>query len=100
MDKNSDILRCPYFCSKQRNGEFKFCEAAKADISIQWAKLYKERNYENTITNTICLVKTLFEDLHWLIDYIQQLTDQKMKQHSVNLHTLYNNDGGENNDGA
>jgi hypothetical protein len=35
MDKNSDILRCPYFCSKQRNGEFKFCEAAKADISIQ-----------------------------------------------------------------
>ena len=63
MNKNSDILCSPYFCSNKRYGEYKFCKAVKADILIQQAKQSKERNYENTITNTICLVKTLFEDL-------------------------------------
>jgi hypothetical protein len=35
MDKTSEILRYPFFCSKKRYGEFNFCEAVKADISIQ-----------------------------------------------------------------
>ncbi len=100
LDKSSDILRYPYFCSKKRYGEFNFCEAVKADISIQRAKQSKEQNYENTITNTFCLVKTLFEDLDGLIDYIQQLTDKTLKHRVVNLQTLFNNVGDEKKEAA
>jgi hypothetical protein len=33
LDRNNDILHGPYFCANVHNGEFKFCEAVKVDIS-------------------------------------------------------------------
>ncbi len=33
LDRNNDILHGPYFCTNVRNGEFKFCEAVKVDVS-------------------------------------------------------------------
>jgi hypothetical protein len=46
LDRNNDVLHGPYFCTNIRNGEFKFCEAVKVDISNVSAQQTKERNHK------------------------------------------------------
>jgi hypothetical protein len=33
LDRNDDVLHRPYFCTKVCNGDLKFCEAVKVDVS-------------------------------------------------------------------
>ena len=49
------------FCSRKnsaKKGEHQFCEAVKFDVSKT-----KETNFQASITNTIALVKVLFQDV-------------------------------------
>jgi hypothetical protein len=55
LDRNDDVLHGPYFCANVRNGEFKFCEAVKVDISNVCAIQTKERNHKKNISNTMSL---------------------------------------------
>ncbi len=40
-----------------------FCEAVKVDLLIQRSTQTKEKNYERYISNSMTLVKVLFEEL-------------------------------------
>ncbi len=40
--RNNDVLHGPYFCTNVHNGEFKFCEAVKVDVSNVCAQQTKE----------------------------------------------------------
>jgi hypothetical protein len=61
LDINGDVLHGPYFCTNVRNGEFEFCEAVKVDVSNVHAQQTKERNHKKNVSNTMSLVKVLFE---------------------------------------
>jgi hypothetical protein len=70
LDRTDDVLHYPYFCSDKRFGESIFCEAVKVDLSIQCSTQTKEQNYERYVSNSMSLVKVLFEELRPAIDRI------------------------------
>jgi hypothetical protein len=74
-----DVPNYPYFCSNKRFGKYNFCEVVKVDLSIQCSTQTKERNYERYASNSMTLVKVLFEELHPAIDCIKALGYQTMK---------------------
>ncbi len=51
----------------------------KVDLSIQHSTQTKEQNYERYVSNSMTLVKVLFEKLCQAIDCIDDLGHQKMK---------------------
>jgi hypothetical protein len=70
LDRTDDVLHYPYFCSKKRFGEYMFCEAVKVNLSIQHSTKIKEQNYDRYVSNSMSLVKVLFEELRQAIDRI------------------------------
>jgi hypothetical protein len=68
LDRNDGILHGPYFCTNICNGEFKFCEAVKGDVLNVHAQQTKERNRKKNVSNTMSLVKVLFEDMSLAIN--------------------------------
>ncbi len=51
----------------------------KVDLSIQCSTQTKEQNYERYVSNSMFLVKVLFEELRPAIDCINDLGRQTMK---------------------
>ncbi len=49
LDRNDDVLHGPYFCTNVCNGEFKFFEAVKVNVSNVHAQQTKERNHKKSI---------------------------------------------------
>jgi hypothetical protein len=78
-DRTDDVLHYPYFGSDKRFGEYNFCEVLKVDLSIQCSPQIKEQNYERYVSNSMSLVKVLFEELRPAIDCINDLDHQTMK---------------------
>ena len=79
LDRTDDVLHYPYFCSNKRFGEYNFCEVVKVDLSIQHSTQTKEQNLERCVSNTMYLVKVLFEELRPAIDCINDLDHQSMQ---------------------
>jgi hypothetical protein len=79
LDRTDDVLHYPYFCSDKQFGEYMFCEAVKVNLSIQRLAQTKEQNYERYVSNSMFLVKVLFEELRQAIDRIHELDHQTMK---------------------
>jgi hypothetical protein len=73
LDTTDDVLHYPYFCSNKRFGEYNFCEAVKVDPSIQRLTQTKEQINERYVSNSMILVKVLFEELRPAIDCIKDL---------------------------
>jgi hypothetical protein len=90
LDMPDDVLHYPYFCSNKRFGEYNFCEAVKVDLSIQCSTQTKEQNLERYVSNTMHLVKVLFEKLHAAIDCINDLDRQSMQAKLDQHFTLFN----------
>ncbi len=67
-----------------------FCEAVKVDLSIQRLTQTKEQNYERYVSNSMSLVKVLFEELHQANDRINELDHQTMKAELDQHCTLFN----------
>jgi hypothetical protein len=78
LDRTDDVLHYPYFCSDKRFG-YNFCEAVKVDLSIQRSTQTKEQNLERYVSNTMYLVKVLFEEMRPAIDCINDLDRQSMQ---------------------
>ena len=85
-----DVLHYPYFCSNKQFGEYNFCEAVKVDLSIQRLTQTKEQNYERYVSNSMSLVKVLFEELRPAIDCINDLHHQTVKAKLDQHFTLFN----------
>ena len=85
-----DVLHYPYFCSNKWFGEYNFCEAVKVDLSIQRSTQTKEQNLERYVSNTMHLVKVLFEELRLAIDCINNLDRQSMQAKLDQHFTLFN----------
>jgi hypothetical protein len=79
LDRTDDVRHYPYFCSYKRVGKYNFCEAVKVDLSIQCSTQTKEQNNERYVSNSMTLVKVLFEELRPAIDCIKNLGRQTMK---------------------
>jgi hypothetical protein len=90
LDRTDDVLHYPYFCSDKQFGEYKFCEAVKVDLSIQRSPQTKEQNYERYVSNSMSLVKVLFEELRTAIVCINDLDHQTMKAKLDQHFTLFN----------
>jgi hypothetical protein len=90
LDRMDDALHYPYFCSNKRFGEYNFCEAVKVDLLIQHSTQTKEQNLERYVSNTMHLVKVLFEELRPAIDYINDLDRQSMHTKLDQHFTLFN----------
>jgi hypothetical protein len=92
LDRNDDVLHGPYFCINVRNGEFKFCEAVKVDVSNVCAQQTKERNHKKNVSNTMSLVKVLFEDIILAITvWKKSKYEQLQVKDASDLHvTLFN----------
>ncbi len=72
--------------------QYKFCEVAKVDLSIQHWSQTKEQNYERYVSNSLTLVKVLFEKLRPAIDCIQDLGHQTMKAKLDQHFTLFSSE--------
>ena len=73
-DKNGEQM----FCSREngvKKGEHQFCEAVKVDASKT-----KETNFQASITNTIALVKVLFEDVGVASEIIEMAKIEKKSE--------------------
>jgi hypothetical protein len=83
---------CIYFCTNVRNGEFIFCEAVKVDVLNVRAQQTKERNYKKDVSNTISLVKVLFEDFSLAINVWKKSEYEQLQvKDALDLHvTLFN----------
>ncbi len=79
LDRMDAVLHYPYFCSDKRFDEYMFCEVVKVDLSIQRSTQTKEQNYERHVSNSMSLVRVLFEELRQAIDRINELDHQTMK---------------------
>jgi hypothetical protein len=79
LDRTDDVLHYPYFCSNKCFSEYNFCEAVKVDLSMQRSTQTKEQNYERYVSNSMTLVKVLFEELCPAIDCIDDLGHQTIK---------------------
>ena len=90
VDTTDDVLFYPYFYSNKRFGEYNFCEVVKVDQSIQRSTQTKEQNLERYVSNTMHLVKVLFEELHPAIDCINDLDRQSMHTKLDQHFTLFN----------
>ncbi len=90
LDRMDDVLHYPYFCSNKGFGEYMFCDAVKVDLSIQHSTQTKERNYERYVSNSMSLVKVLFEELRQAIDCINELDRQTMSAKLDQHCTLFN----------
>jgi hypothetical protein len=67
-----------------------FCEAVKVDLSIHRSPQTKEQNYERYVSNSMSLVKVLFEELRPAIDCINDLHHQTVKAKLDQHFTLFN----------
>ncbi len=90
LDTTDDVLHYPYFCSNKRFGKYNLSEAVKVDLSIQCSMQTKEQNYERYVSNSMTLVKVLFEELYPAIDYIKDLGHQTMKAELDQHFMLFN----------
>jgi hypothetical protein len=74
------------------NGEFKFCEAVKVDVSNVCAQQTKERNHKKNVSNTMSLVKVLFKDISLAINVPKKSKyEQLQMKDALDLHvTLFN----------
>ncbi len=90
LDRTDDVLHYPYFYSNKWFGEYNFCEAVKVDLSIQHLTQTKEQNYERYVSNSMSLVKVLFEELHPAIVCINDLDRQTIKAKLDQHFTLFN----------
>jgi hypothetical protein len=90
LDAMDDVLHYPYFCSAKHFGKYNFCEAVKVDLWIQCLTQTKEQNYERYVSNSMTLVKVLFEELHPAIDCIKDLGHQTIKAKLDQHLTLFN----------
>ncbi len=90
LDRTDDVLHYPYFCSDRQFGEYNFCEAVKVNLSIQRSTQTKEQNLERYVSNTMHLVKVLFEELRPAIDCITDLDHQPMQAKLDQHFTLFN----------
>jgi hypothetical protein len=79
LDTTDDVLHYPYFCSDKRFGEYKFCEAVKVDLSNQRSTQTKEQNMGRYVSNTMHLVKVLFEEFCPAIDCMIDLDSHSMQ---------------------
>ncbi len=62
----------------------------KVDLSIQHLPQTNEQNYERYVSNSMSLVKVLFEELRPAIDCINDLDCQTMKTKLDQHFTLFN----------
>ncbi len=62
----------------------------KVDLSIQRSTQTKEKNLERYVSNTMHLVKVLFEELRPAIDCINDLDHQSMQAKLDQHFTLFN----------
>ncbi len=92
LDRNNDVFHGPYFCTNVCNGEFKCCEAVKVDVLNVHAQQTKERYYKKNVSNTMCLVKVLFEDMSLAINvWKESKYEQLQVKDALDLHvTLFN----------
>jgi hypothetical protein len=92
LERNDDVLHRPYICTNVRNGEFKFCKAVNVDVSNVRAQQTKERNHEKNVSNTMSLVKVLFEDISLAINvWKKSKYEQIQVKDALDLHvTLFN----------
>jgi hypothetical protein len=92
LARNDDVLRGTYFCTNVHNGEFEFCEAVKVDVSNVRAQQTKERNHKKNVSNTMSLVKVLFEDMSLAINvWKKSKYEQLQKKDALDLlNTLFN----------
>jgi hypothetical protein len=89
LDRTDDVLHYPYFCSNKCFGEHIFFEVVKVDLSIQCLTQTKEQNYERYVSNSMTLVKPLFEELRPAIDCIIDSGHQTMKAKLDQHFTLF-----------
>ncbi len=77
----SDNDRDRLFCSKvngAKKGEEEFCEAVKVDVSKT-----KETHFQASITNSVALVRVLFEDFGVAVEILEKATKyQHMSKYS------------------
>jgi hypothetical protein len=85
-----DVLHYPYFCSNKRFGEYMFSEVVKVYLSIQRSTQTIEQNLERYVSNSMSLVKVLFEELCQAIDRINELDRQTMQAKLDQHCTLFN----------
>ncbi len=92
LDRNDDVLHGPYFCTNVCNGEFKFFEAVKVDVLNVRAQQTKKRNHKKNVSNTMSLVKVLFEDMSLAINvWKKSKYEQLQVKDALDLHiTLFN----------
>jgi hypothetical protein len=87
LDRNDEVLHGPYFCTNVCNGEFKFCEAVKVDVSNVHAQQSKERSHKKNVLNTMSLVKVLFEDMSLAINVWKKFKYKQLQvKDALDLH--------------
>jgi hypothetical protein len=92
LDRNNEGLHGPYFCTNVCKGELKFCEAVKVDVSNVCAQQIKERNHKKVVSNTMSLVKVLFEDISLAINAWKKYKYEQLQvKDALDFHvTLFN----------
>jgi hypothetical protein len=92
LDRNDDVLHGPYFCTNVCNGEFNFFGAVKVDVSNVHSQQTKERNHKKNVSNTMSLVKILFEDISLTINVPKKSKYEQLQvKDALDLHvTLFN----------
>ncbi len=90
MDNQDEDVVSSMFCFQNtRHGEFKFCEAAKVDVSYAKGIQTKERNHEKTVSNSLSLVWALFEEICLALT-VSDSDDSPVKDPMELHHTLFN----------
>jgi hypothetical protein len=98
-DDTDELFHSKNSCTSHdcRIGGFCFCEAIKVDLAESEDKCQKNQPQRNTnqlsstLSSTVCLLHTLFEDLGCAIELREKLANEVTELHSLDpRHYLFN----------
>ncbi len=90
-DEADELFHSKYICTNHdcRIGEYCFCEAIKVDLAESVDKrgknhFQKKKNqFSSTLSSTVCLLHTLFEDLDCAIELHEKIANEVLALHSL-----------------
>jgi hypothetical protein len=90
-DEADELFHSTNICPNHncRIGEYCFCEAIKVDLEESEDKHYKnhfkkkKNQFSSTLSSTVCLLHTLFEDLECAIEMHEKIVNEVTALHSL-----------------
>ncbi len=93
IDDLDECLHYDILCSKERCGKYRFYKAVKVDMNqVSESTKLQNKKHQKKISNTVSLVKAIFEEVLPAIDIHKRITARDLEEKVIDpAITMFNN---------